>query len=130
MKLSKEIIQTILDAESKALATSGDTINVVPVSTVRIVNNNIILVDYFMGKTLDNLQKNQHVSLVCWSGFHGYQIKATVEYKQNGNVFNTTKKWVQETYNNNNKIKGILVLTPTRVFDISPNKDQAGKEAV
>ena len=88
MKLTQKMIDMIMSAEAKALGSLTTTsLNVVPVSTVKIIDDKIILVNYFMGKTLENIQRNPHVSLTCWKGLEGFQFKAEVDYTTDGEIF-------------------------------------------
>ena len=120
MELSLQIIDAILHADSKALATTGKHgINVVPVSTVRIVDNKILLMNYFFKKTLDNILEQPKVALVCWKGFDGYQIKGTVKYMENGEEFEEAKVWVRENLPDR-ILKGLLVLKPEGIYSIAP----------
>ncbi len=128
MNLSNNVAEMIISAESKALATNNiNTLNVVPVSTVKIVDNKIILVNYFMGKTLENIQQNPHVALACWKGLAGYQIKGTIEYIESGELLETIKIWVKEILPDR-IVKGIFILTPLEVFDVSATIESAGKK--
>jgi predicted pyridoxine 5'-phosphate oxidase superfamily flavin-nucleotide-binding protein len=97
--MEKHIKQFILTADSKALGTisSEGIINVVPVSSIKVINEKIVLVNYFMDKTLENIKSNNQVSLVVWSKMIGYQIKGTVEYLTNGSVFDEIVLWIRET---------------------------------
>ena len=66
--MEKHIEEFILQADSKALATHGTKgINVIPVSSLKIIDGDIWLINYFMDKTLENILENKEVSLVCWS---------------------------------------------------------------
>lgn len=117
------IKEFLLLADSKALATyANNSINVVPVSTVKIIGEEIILVDYFMEKTVKNILENERVSLVAWKGLFGYQIKAKAKYETEGEKFLETADYVKEIFPER-VVKGILVLTPTEVFDIAPTKN-------
>jgi uncharacterized pyridoxamine 5'-phosphate oxidase family protein len=65
--MEKHIEEFILSAEAKALATySNDNLNVVPVSSIKIMEGKIWLINYFMDKTLSNILENKSVALVCW----------------------------------------------------------------
>jgi len=120
MKLSPQIVDIILHADNKALATTGPHgINVVPVSTVRIVGDNILLMNYFLKKTLDNILEQPHIALVCWKGFDGYQIKGTVEYSESGDAFEEARTWVEKNLKNR-VLKGLIILKPENIYDISP----------
>ncbi len=116
-----EISDLILSAESKALATQGTTdINVVPVSTIYTnPDGKIILVNYFFKKTLENILIHPEVALVCWSGMSGYQIKGTAAYVTEGSLFEDIKNRVHQMLPER-VVKGILVLTPREIYDISP----------
>lgn len=112
----------IMSSDSKALATYGTNINVVPVSSIKVVDGKIWLINYFLDKTLTNILQNPTVSLVCWKKMMGYQIKGTVEYKTDGEDFDTAVIWIKEILPER-IVKGLLVLTPTEIHDISPTKD-------
>lgn len=128
MKLSQTITDMVMYADAKALATYHENnLNVVPVSTVKIINDTIVLVNYFMGKTLENIQNNNNVSLACWKGLNGCQIKATVDYQTEGQIFNEITAWVGEILPDR-VVKGILVLTPQQIFDASATSEHPGKQ--
>ena len=119
LKLTEEMIQMIEGAEGKALATYvPGCLHVVPVSTVKVMENTIILVNYFMGKTLENIQENPDVSLACWQGLEGIQVKAQVAYETKGKTFDETAAWVKEILPDR-VVKGVLVLSPYEVYDVS-----------
>lgn len=120
MELSQTMIDVLLSADSKALATTGPRgLNVVPVSTIRVVNGNIWLINYFFKKTLENIQAEPLVALVGWRGFDGFQIKGNVRYTTEGHEFEEAKAWVAQTLPDRT-VKGLLILTPECVYDISP----------
>lgn len=126
MKLTDKIVEIILNAEGKALATSGkDGIHVVPVSTVKVLENKVVLVDYFMGKTVENLQENTKVSLACWLGLEGFQIKGDVDYLTEGELFTSIKEWAEGMFPDRT-VKGVLQITPKEVFDVSATAERPG----
>lgn len=55
----------ILNAQSKSLATYYKNIHVIPVSTVYIQDKKIILCNYFMKQTIENITNHSDVSLCC-----------------------------------------------------------------
>lgn len=113
------ITQSILTAKSKVLATMGDDgVNAVPVSAVRITDDSIWLFNFYMDKTIKNILKNPRVSLVCWSGGNGYQIKGQVSYEEFGANFKLAEKWIAENHPERT-VKGVLILKPEHTFDIS-----------
>lgn len=125
--MDKHIEQFILEATSKALATNGEHgINVIPVSTIKVVDGNIWLINYFMDKTLQNIASNKNVALVCWLKMMGYQIKGEIEIFTEGENFEEAVKWVKEILPDRN-VRGLLVLHPKKIFDISPTKNTKEK---
>ena len=122
MIFSDKIKEALLNASSKALATSFDNaINVVPVSSLRIEGNEIWLIDYFFNKTKDNLINNDNIALTCWSDFSGYQFKGKAAYLTEGNDFKLAVEWISKLHPNR-KVKGLIVLTVNEIFDISIDK--------
>ena len=120
---TKEIIECITTATAKALATNGpEGINVVPVSTVSVTPESIILHDFFMGKTILNIETNNNVSLACWSGLSGVQIKAKATYVTAGNEFEQAVILMKEKFPTR-VLKGLVTLLPTTVYDVSADSD-------
>lgn len=123
--MNTQIEQFVLHADSKALATTGPNgLNVVPVSSVKIVDGKIWLVNYFMDKTVENIKADSHVALVCWSGMSGYQIKGDVLYTEEGAEFEQAKEWIHSILPER-VVKGLLIIIPTETFDIAPTKNSS-----
>jgi predicted pyridoxine 5'-phosphate oxidase superfamily flavin-nucleotide-binding protein len=120
MKLSNTVTTTIKEAAAKALATNGPRgINVVPVSMVRVTDDAIWLFDFFMEKTVENIESDPEVALTACTDMTGVQIKATNAYYTEGPEFDEGVAWAKED-NPERVVKGVLVLSPTAVYDISP----------
>lgn len=120
-QLSPQAIDFILNADGKALATAGlHGINVVPISTVRIVDNRIWLMNYFMKKTLENILEQPQVAFACWRGLDGVQIKGRVEYTESGWAVAEARTWVTQNVPNR-VVKGLLILTPEEVYSVAPS---------
>ncbi len=120
MKFDSKVSDFLLQADNKALATFGrHGLNVVPVSTVFVVNEKVWLINYFLKKTLDNIINNRKVALTFWKGMSGYQIKGTLDYKDSGKEFEEAKNKVAEKLPDR-IVKGLLIISPEEVFDISP----------
>ena len=130
MELTENMKDIIEHAEGKALATVvPGCLHVVPVSTVQIVDNTILLVNYFMGKTLENILVNPDVSLACWRGLEGFQIKAQVEYVTEGDIFTKVVTYVAQTLPDR-VVKGVLILSPYEVYDVSATTECPGKKVL
>lgn len=109
----------VLSAESKALATYGsEGLNVVPVSVIKIIDENIILLDFFMGKTVKNIKENPNVSLTVWKGLEGYQFKCEVEYITEGDLFDSENAWSTQEFPERT-LKGVLILKLKEIYSVS-----------
>lgn len=126
MNLPDKIQEVILNADGKALATAAeDGLHVVPVSTVKILDEQIVLVDYFMGKTVKNILANPKIALACWRGLEGYQVKGEVNYVTEGETFASIKEWAEGMFPDR-IVKGILLITPNEVYDVSATVERPG----
>lgn len=125
--MEKHIEQFLLQADSKALATNGPAgINVVPVSSLKVVGGKIWLINYFMDKTLQNILSEQPVALTAWSKMIGYQIKGTTDYLSEGPEFEQAVAWIKEILPDR-IVRGLIILSPTEIHDIAPTKDTKEK---
>ena len=116
-----QTVKTILEtASAKALATkSVEDVNVVPVSMIRVNESDIWLFDFFMDKTVRNARITTVVALTAWEGMKGIQIKGDITHVTEGDVFTESVAWVQ-SQNPDRVVKGVLVLKPNAIFDVSP----------
>ena len=117
---SSTIRDVLSTAAAKAFATYGNTgINVVPVYMIRVNDDTIWLFDFFMDKTVQNLDVKAPVALTAWTDMKGIQIKADAQYVTEGVEFMEAVAWVKEQ-NPARVVKGLIILTPTKIHDISP----------
>lgn len=79
-----------------------------------------------MDKTLSNILENKSVALVCWRKMMGYQIKGVVSYVTSGQDFDEAVKWIKSLLPDR-AVKGLIILTPNEIYDISPTKDTKEK---
>jgi predicted pyridoxine 5'-phosphate oxidase superfamily flavin-nucleotide-binding protein len=120
MELNTHVLDLILNADGKAIATTGPHgLNVVPLSTVRVVEGRIWLMNYFLKKTLENIEENPRVAFVSWRGLDGVQVKGHIEYLDNGDTFEEARAWVTSNVPNRT-LKGLLILTPEEVYSVAP----------
>lgn len=114
-------VKTILEtATAKALATTcPESINVVPVSMIRVNESDIWLFDFFMNKTAHNAYASRACALTAWENMQGIQVKGDIAYITEGELFDESVDWVK-TQNLNRIVKGLLIIQPTAIFDISP----------
>ncbi len=126
--MEQTIIDQILNADARALATTGPHgTNVVPVSVIDVVEGCVYLYNFFMGKTIENLLAQPQVALTCWKGLEGIQLKADAAYITTGDQFATAATTMKARFPDRT-LSGIIALTPTVVFDISADQARAGKE--
>ncbi len=119
LSFNDTIKNCLLNASAKALATYGPMgLNVVPVSVVQVRDDQIWLFDFFMRKTVANMQANPQVSLAFWSGLQGYQIKGRADYQTTGVNFEQAKEYAAKHYPER-KLKGVIVLTIDEIWDVS-----------
>jgi predicted pyridoxine 5'-phosphate oxidase superfamily flavin-nucleotide-binding protein len=128
MSLSKPVTDILTTASAKALATTGPHgVNVVPVSMIKVNDDSIWLFDFFMDKTASNAISDSEVALTAWTDMVGVQVKANASYVTEGETFEAAAAWVV-TQNPERVTKGLLVLKPTAVFDISPGSAFSAEE--
>jgi predicted pyridoxine 5'-phosphate oxidase superfamily flavin-nucleotide-binding protein len=126
MHIDTTIQQQLQTAEAKALATQGPAgLNVVPVSVITVTDREIHLYDFFMRKTVENIKAEGTVALTAWSGLEGVQVRAMAEYVTDGAVFTAAQTEMQERFPER-VLKGVVVLMPTAVYDISAGVERAG----
>ncbi|MBT9583589.1 hypothetical protein IV102_09570 [bacterium] len=113
----------LLNADAKALATYSDgNLNVVPVSSIKLVDGKIWLIDYFMEKTSRNLSQSSFAALVCWKAMIGFQVKGTCSYVTEGSDYDRASEWILSILPER-VVKGLLIIYPTEIYDIAPAKN-------
>jgi hypothetical protein len=124
--IPERIANILLSADGKALATHGKHgTNVVPVSSVTIVDGEVWLINYFMGKTVDHIEEGSTVALAFWKGFEGYQIRAEVAHHTEGPSFEKAKEWIAGILPDRT-VRGLLILSPVDLYDVSAHHERAG----
>ena len=69
------------------LSTNGEYPNTIVIMFKEInAQGEILLCDVFMNKTLANLEKDAHVSVVVYEGLEGYQIKGTARWTDDADL--------------------------------------------
>lgn len=128
MELPAHVAQCIESSTGKALATNtADCLHVVPVSKIKVVDNTIWLVNYFMGQTITNITENPRVSLACWQGLEGYQIKGSVQYVTEGEIFSAMVEEAAAEFPDRT-VSGVLIITPEELYDVSATADRPGEK--
>lgn len=124
--LTEDIITALVDAEGKAFATTGPHgVNVVPVSGLKVSDGTVVIFDFFMGKTVENLKAEPEVALTAWIGLKGIQLKATAEYLTQGPLYEDAEKRMKVDFPDRT-LHGLILLHPHTIYDVSAGPD-AGK---
>ena len=120
MLLTPKVCALLEDAQTqKALATVGSAgLNVVPVSTIRLSEGRIWLIDYFFAKTRTNLTESETATLVAWRGLDGFQVRAKVEYLTQGELFTEAVTWIASLHPTRT-VRGLVILTPLEIHSVS-----------
>ena len=80
----------------------------------------ILLCDVFMNKTLTNLEKDAHVSVVVYEGLEGYQIKGTARWTDDDDLVAAgNAKTSQFSLNS----KGVVIVTPESAEVLTPGPE-------
>lgn len=126
--LSESIQEQLRTAANKVLATNGpEGINVVPVSAITVTAETITLYNFYMDKTVANITAEPQVALSAWTDFIGIQVKAIAKHKTSGEGYEVAVREMKEKFPNRT-LKGIIVLTPTVVYDVSADVSRAGRQ--
>ncbi len=109
-------------------ADSNGCPNVSAIASKKIIDDNTIwTIDTFHNKTIENIAINNKVTLAMWKDSIGYQIKGTAVYHTKGEVFEKGKKWILEL-KPQKIVKGVLEISVTDIYYLTPNYELAGKE--
>jgi predicted pyridoxine 5'-phosphate oxidase superfamily flavin-nucleotide-binding protein len=72
-----------------------------------------------LAKSAKNIEASPQVALTAWTGMKGVQIKGTAEYLTYGPDFEEAVSFAASE-NPSRVVKGLIILSPTKIFDISP----------
>ena len=106
----EEEIKKIIEENPVALATIDNEGKpyVIAVASVKVKDNEIIITNNYMKKTIENLKNSPNVSLVVWNkDLEGYKIQGIAEYFSEGEFFDFVKSLEE---NKNEPCKGVIVI--------------------
>ncbi|OPY28175.1 MAG: Pyridoxamine 5'-phosphate oxidase [Methanobacterium sp. PtaU1.Bin242] len=129
MTMNKDMMDAIEKDNVVFLSTCSDnTPNVVPIGFARPIDNeHILLVDNYMNKTRENLEKNPRASLVLRDASKcPYQFKGTVEIFESGKYFDDAVDWATSVMSKLSP-KAAVVLKVEEIYSVKPGPD-AGKK--
>jgi len=132
-KITQEMKEVIEKTRGWAFATStkDGVPNVVPIHFVKLISDDeILFVDVFMKKTLENIKNNPNVALSVWDWDakprRGYQFKGEARIETSGKLFEEGVK-VVKAINPELEPKGVVIVKVKSIYITSPGPD-AGKE--
>jgi predicted pyridoxine 5'-phosphate oxidase superfamily flavin-nucleotide-binding protein len=135
VKITQEMKDIIEKTRGWAFATStkDGMPNVVPIHFVKLISDNeIMFVDIFMKKTLENIKNNPNVALTVWDWDvkprKGYQFKGQARIETSGKLFEEGIKIVKAEKPDLDP-KGIVIVKVKSIYITSPGPD-AGKEVI
>jgi uncharacterized protein len=131
VKINDDMKRVVGNAEVFAVATAtrdGEP-NVVVVSFGKLLSDDeFLLVDNFMKKTIDNIKANPRVAISVWKkgDSEGYQFKGNARIETSGKVFNEGFKMVKSESPELNPVAAVIVKVDS-IYLITPGLD-AGKQ--
>jgi predicted pyridoxine 5'-phosphate oxidase superfamily flavin-nucleotide-binding protein len=113
---------------SLATATKDGDPHVIPVGFGKVLSDDeILLVDVFMKKALENIEANPKVAVSVWDyeGLKGYEFKGIARIETSGNAFEDSVKMVKSVFPQFDA-KAAVVVKVDSIYDISAGPE-AGK---
>ncbi len=104
-----------------ATASPGGEPNAVPIAFAKIISDDeIILVDNFMKKTVENIKDNPRVSVSVWAKMDtgksvGYQFKGKAKDERSGELFNSAVEWTKSTAPQLNP-RGVIIVKVDSIY--------------
>jgi len=129
-RITEEMKRVIEEAKVFAVATASEDgePNVVPIAFGKVLGEDeILLVDNFMNKTMENLKTNSRAAVSVWKAgdSKGYQFKGDVRIETSGRNFEDGVKMVKAEEPELNP-KAVVIVTVESIYSITPGPD-AGK---
>jgi len=122
-KLDNNVKSLFNNSKVWHISTMSDTPNVVPILFKKIdENDNLILFDVFMKKTIDNIGKNGKIALSAYNleTLEGYQLKGAAKYSSDAALI---EEGNSVTKNFNLTTKGALIVTVEQAIVLTPGPD-------
>ena len=129
-KITEEMKDIASRTKGFALATAtkdGDP-HVIPVGFGKVLSDDeVLLVNVFMKKTLDNIKANPRVAVSVWDydGLKGYEFKGNARVETSGNVFEDSVKMVKSVFPQFDA-KAAVIVKVASIYNVTPGPE-AGK---
>jgi predicted pyridoxine 5'-phosphate oxidase superfamily flavin-nucleotide-binding protein len=129
-KITDQMKDIASKAKGFALATAtkdGDP-HIIPVGFGKVLSDEeVLLVNVFMKKTLENIAANPNVAVSVWDydGLKGYEFKGTARIETSDNTFENSVKMVKSVFPQFDA-KAAVVVKVDSIYDVTP-EPEAGK---
>ena len=107
------------------IATSGGEPNVVPVGFKCVCGDGRLAIGaVLLDTTLENIMANSRVAVAAANPLTGeaYQIKGTAELVTEGEAYEHYNKLTEDTFKGAMLLKCVVIITPERLINASPNE--------
>lgn len=134
-KMPKDCMGMINNVYAAAVATCDENgvPNVVCCSMKQAWDDETVMIsDQYMNKTLANVRANQRMAVTVWYETHGYQVKGTVTYEDEGERYEMIAAQVHQILSSmgyDYYSKGVCWLHVDEVYSITPGPDAGAKLA-
>ena len=120
-QLNERVSALFNKTKNCTLSTNGEYPNTIVIMFKEInAQGEILLCDVFMNKTLANLEKDAHVSVVVYEGLEGYQIKGTARWTDDDDLVAAGNA---KTSQFGLMTKGVVIVTPESAEVLTPGPE-------
>lgn len=120
-----ENIRKFLNENLWYIATFGQELNIVPVGFKRVCEGGILAIGaVLLETTLENIKTDSRIAVACADPLTGeaYQLKGTAELLYEGEEYDHYKKLTNDTYKGAMQFKCVIIVTPEKMINASPNE--------
>ena len=120
-----ENIRKFLNENLWYIATFGQELNIVPVGFKRVCEDGRLAIGaVLLETTLENIKTDSRIAVACADPLTGeaYQLKGTAELLYEGEEYDHYKKLTNDTYKGAMQFKCVIIVTPEKMINASPNE--------
>lgn len=120
-----ENIKKFLNENLWYVATFGQELNVVPVGFKRVCEDGRLAIGaLLLEATLENIKADSRIAVACADPLTGeaYQLKGSAELLQEGEEYDHYDKLTNDTYKGAMQLKCVVIVTPEKIINASPNE--------
>ena len=120
-----ENIRKFLNENLWYIATFGQELNIVPVGFKRVCEDGRLAIGaVLLETTLENIKTDSRIAIACADPLTGeeYQLKGTAELLYEGEEHDHYKKLTNDTYKGAMQLKCVVIVTPEKIINASPNE--------